>query len=500
MKVTFLPVGKQVEAEEKTVLMELIREQGIPMDFVCGGRKSCGKCKVLVTKGNNQIYSKAEENLLTKEEKEKGYRLACCFRIEEDTCVILGHRKQKNIQKPEKKKIPHIKNAGIVFDIGTTTLEAAFVINNEQVLDTIIQTNPQRICGLDVISRTAYAVQSARNKRRLRELLLQALNSMIREFQNRWEVEKEQITDLVVLGNTTMIFLFLDYHVEMLAKGNFKERFEGACLTAGEAGLVNTPKAKLYVPGTIGGHVGSDTLGCILATKLWEKQRTSIIVDVGTNGEIALVKGGQIAACSTAAGPAFEGANIIQGMRAKDGAIYRVEKQGNFLEIKTVGNGEPRGICGTGLIDAAAAFLELGWMNETGQLSKEKTALDTEKRVSLWQQDIRQLQLAKSAVYSGIQVLLEAMDTSVEELDQIYIAGAFGSGLRPKNAVRIGLLPDIPEEKYTAIGNGSLKGGIAILKQKEMFQKSNRLAAQTKHIALAESERFKEIFIRNLNF
>lgn len=498
MNITFLPQFKQVSINEPENLMKIMRQHGIAMDFVCGGHGTCGKCKVLVTKGNQSSFSDSEMALLSEEERGKGYRLACDFLVQEDTCIIVEEREETG-QEPE----PVLKVTGkvqIAFDIGTTTIEAAFLENRTEILTKKIRVNPQRSYGLDVMSRLSYAVQDGEHVRLLSKVILAALNEMIQDFIKEHQVDRDQIEKMVVMGNTTMIHLLFGHPVEKLITPPFHINLQAFTAQAIQHGFHVSEQCLLIVPPLIGGYVGSDTLGCILATKLWKRQGIRAIMDIGTNGELVISKDGKLSVCSTAAGPAFEGAAIIQGMRAQKGAIYRVDRIGeDSWKVYTVDDAPAKGICGSGLIDAISVLALCGQIDKTGHMKQKRTALDPEGKVSLYQEDIRQFQLAKSAIRAGLEVLLREVGVEAEELDEIIITGAFGSGVNLEHGKLCGLFPDVSADTFTCMNNGSLQGGILLLQDEQLIEESITIANKVNHVELANNEHFQGLFLKYMD-
>lgn len=500
MKITFLPKFKQIQVEENTKLMQIMREHQVNMDFVCGGHGTCGKCKVLVTKGNQREYTNAENSCLTEEEKRMGYRLACEFFVTEDTCVIL---EEKEEDKAEQKKSFDLSegNIDIAFDIGTTTVEAAFLWNQETIVEKTTRVNPQRTYGLDVMSRISYAESSKEQLLLLNQLIMGALNEVIMDFCKKYSVNEKQIKRIVVMGNTTMIYFLLKQSVQSLTKPPFKIQRMGFVEQAAAYGFLVNQECKLIVPPLIHGYVGSDTLGCILATGIWEKKGNYGIMDIGTNGELVVSCDGRISVCSTAAGPAFEGATIVQGMRAQPGAIYKVEKKGQKeWTIQTIENVKAKGICGSGLLDAVCVLLDYGLMDTTGLMKEKKIALDKEGKVFLWQQDVRQFQVAKAAIYAGFKILTEEKGIPFHKIDRLYITGAFGNGLNAEHAMACGLFPKMDVEKLEYVENGSLAGAILILQDEKWMRQAAKVAELAQHVELADKNAFREEFIKNMDF
>lgn len=504
MNITFLPKFKQVTIDETKNLIKIMREQGIPMDFVCGGNGTCGKCKVLVTKGNYGEYSRSELEQLSEEERARGYRLACDFQVKEDTCVILEENREEE-HSPEGKSFENSEclaegRIQVAFDIGSTTIEAAFFHNTTKLIQKRTRVNPQRAYGLDVMSRLSYAVEQKEHLKQLSKIILAALNEMIQDFLREHGASVSQLEKMVVMGNTTMIHLLLGHSVQNLLTPPFHIDLQAFTGDAWQYGFLAEEGCVLMVPPLIGGYVGSDTLGCILATKIWQNKENWAIMDIGTNGELVLSCNGTIYVCSAAAGPAFEGATIVQGMRAQKGAIYRIDKTGeDTWKTYTIENATPAGICGSGLIDAVSVLAMCGQIDQTGLMRQKKTALDKERKVYLYQDDIRQFQLAKAAIRGGFEVLMNEAGIHLEDLDKVIITGAFGSGVNLQHGKFCGLFPEVADEKFLCIDNGSLSGGIMLLQGEISMEQAVSVAKNVKHIELATNQQFRNVFIKHMD-
>jgi uncharacterized 2Fe-2S/4Fe-4S cluster protein (DUF4445 family) len=327
-----------------------------------------------------------------------------------------------------------------------------------------------------------------------------------------------------------MSHLFLGKSVEKLAKVPFQEiSYEGVTLKASEVDSEMNLNGEVYVMPGIAGHVGSDTLGCILARDLNHGKGNHLLVDIGTNGEIVLAKNGELSVCSTAAGPAFEGASLHQGMRAIEGAISKVNIRNDLIEIEIIGPGKdatltyrmnrsgesegeisdiyPIGICGSGVIEAVSELLSNHIMDQTGRLlgAEGETNYVTlwkhgDKEVILTQKDIRELQLAKGAIYTGIMLLLKEAKLTVPQLDSIILAGAFGSNIDVKKAIHIGLLPPIESNKISYIGNGALEGASKVLLGEISKEEAESISKKIKHLELALCKDFQDEFLKAMNF
>lgn len=543
MLVTFLPVNRKIEAKAGSNLFYLARENGIDLGGICSGNKTCGKCKVLITKGNLKEYTGEEMIFLTEEERDKGTRLACCFEITEDTCVILMDKKLKKdplypYENPEdgkgKKGSEHkaycekaedmesaVKGGnndtdspgyGVAVDLGTTSVVVQlFNLRTGKSIGQLGALNPQSSYGADVISRITYAMGSADNRTKLTSLIRDCCNSLIRDLAACHNINRIDIKYIVAAGNTTMSHLFLGRPVDSLSKVPFYGiSYKGEEHKPSDLGIDIGQDGRLYIMPGIGGHVGSDTLGCIIAANLSDTSENILLVDIGTNGEIVLSRKGKLTVCSTAAGPAFEGASLFQGMRAVNGAVTTVDIDKGKVSIDYIGSEtpgiKPAGICGSGIIEAVSELYKNGMMDATGRLSgeagiKNYVALwnEGDKEIRVTQKDIRELQLAKGAIFAGIKLLLKEEGIRMENVDKIYLAGAFGTNLNLEKAVHIGLLPRISPDRYEYIGNGALSGAAKILLGETKREEAELISIGAKHLELALCEDFQEEFMNALS-
>jgi len=393
------------------------------------------------------------------------------------------------------------RNFGLAIDVGTTTLVMELVdVESGKVLDLEAALNSQSARGADVISRITYALADKKNTQELRGLALETLNQMIRRLLVRNRIPAASVYETVVSGNTAMNHLLLGVPLDTLARAPYHAVF--SCLPALEAkdvGLGIYPRGKVYVAPNIKSFVGGDISSGLLASGLADRSGNYLFIDLGTNGEIVLKTGEGLMATSTAAGPAFEGMNISCGLPALPGAVYKAEDTG-ALRVFTIGNRPPLGVCGTGLIDLAAVFLERGEIAPGGAIRNTGKTLAVAADIALTQDDIRQLQLACAAIKSGIQLMLKSADLSIQKLDGIYIAGAFGNYLNVKNTMAIGLLPSVEEGKIVFIGNSSLAGARLLLLAKEERAKVESLVGKIRYLSLASDPEFQDHFIQGLEF
>ncbi|MHC4886761.1 MAG: ASKHA domain-containing protein [Planctomycetota bacterium] len=419
---------------------------------------------------------------------------------------------------------------GLAVDVGTTTIAGVLVdLTNGENLAVASRTNPQATHGDDVVSRIEYAGTGEPAVRELQDLVVSAINEIAAETAEAAGAAVSNIYKLVAAGNTTMHHLLLGITPEHIGVTPFVPVCrDGWSLRASHVGLTLAPGARLYVVANISGYVGGDITAGLLAHRLHEADDSILYIDIGTNGEMALRHGGTTYACSTAAGPAFEGARISCGMRAASGAVSGMRWTDDRLEIVTLDDQPPRGICGTGLLDAAACLLELGVLDETGRLlppgelpnsvhpSIRERVLEEDGetafllsapgdednlRVSLTGQDIRELQLAKGSVAAGFMTLLQMAGLAEGDLDRVVLAGAFGSFLRPESAKRIGLLPaGVPLDRVEFVGNAALAGARVALLNRLRREESETLAREVDYVELSGRPDFQMLFMETMMF
>jgi uncharacterized 2Fe-2S/4Fe-4S cluster protein (DUF4445 family) len=393
------------------------------------------------------------------------------------------------------------RNLGLAVDVGTTTLVMELVdVESGRTLDMEAALNSQSRRGADIISRLTYALSEKKNASELRDLVVDTLNQMSRRLLMRNRVSPGSVYEAVLSGNTAMSHLLLGVPVDSLAKAPYYAVFSRVpSLGAREVGLAIHPHGKVYFAPNIKSFVGGDISSGLLASRLAARPGNMLFLDLGTNGEVVLKAGEDLLATSTAAGPAFEGMNISCGMPALAGAIYRAEDEGS-LRVTTIGGSAPQGICGTGLIDLMAVYLARGEITPGGAIRNPDKRLAVAPGIVLTQDDVRQMQLACAAIKSGIQLMLKARGLSVEKLDGIFIAGAFGSYLNIRNSMALGLLPRLEEEQIMFIGNSSLAGARLLLLAREEREEVESLVQRIRYLSLASDREFQDHFIRALEF
>jgi len=418
---------------------------------------------------------------------------------------------------------------GLALDLGTTTMVGFLLdLKSGRQLAAAGCGNPQAAFGADIISRISYVSGGRSNLRELQRRLVEAVNSIIAELAEQSGIKREHIYEAAAVGNTVIHHLFLGLDPTYLGQGPYVPVITRPLrVRAQRLGIQICEGGYLYLLPNIAGFVGGDAVGVILATGLYQKNGVCLAVDIGTNGEIILGWGQEILACSTAAGPAFEGARIKKGMRAAAGAIEKAAIYED-VEIGVIGGGPPRGISGSGLIDAVAEMLRVGVVDYTGRLLGRdevsgrvppavrnriiesgshrefvlafgEESADGEK-ISITQEDIRELQLAKGAIAAGIKILQRELGVETEQIEEVFLAGAFGSSINPLSARRLGLIPPVPLERVKAVGNAAGEGAKLALLSRLARRQAEEIAARVRYVELSGRADFQEAFLSAMYF
>ncbi|MGB9814229.1 MAG: ASKHA domain-containing protein [Thermovenabulum sp.] len=586
-KVKILPDNIEMLVEENTVLKEVFTEGGIKFEFPCGGAGKCKKCKVKIKKEGEkeeevlacqtEVKGDLVVEIIKREQKhhilEKGVKRQVVINplvkkvylelphpsIQDnraDWTRLIESLGQKGLRAnlkvlrdlPEKLRKSDFKSTvviagdevvavesedttekllGMAFDIGTTTIVGYLMnLNTGQELTHVSSINPQTKYGADVISRIIFASQSAGGLEKLHKEVVMEINSLIEKAVEEAGYKSEDVYAITVAGNTTMHHLFLKIQPRYLASAPYvpvvKEKLT---VGADDIGIRINPAGKVFLLPNIAGFVGADTVAAALAAEMDKAEELKLLIDIGTNGEIVLGTKERLYACSTAAGPAFEGAHISCGMRGATGAIDHVSI-GEEYKYTVIGDTLPAGICGSGLLDAVAELLKIGVVDTNGRILKpdqirnklggkykdrivtingilsflleKETA--TGQPVYISQKDIRELQLAKGAIAAGIEVLLKTYGAKVEDIKEVLLAGAFGNYLNPESACRVGLIPPELRGKIKGIGNAAGVGAKLALLSKKEFKRAEMLSQKIKYIELSAVPEFSSFFAKKISF
>ncbi|MFW5914486.1 MAG: ASKHA domain-containing protein [Thermoplasmatota archaeon] len=602
--VTFFPKNVTVEVEKGTTILDAAFEAEVSIDSVCGGKGTCGRCKVIV----DGAVSSPETELIDEKEWENGYRLACQTKIMSDAIVFVPQRAQVGEHKilasfhlAEIERLDPMVSAaylemrppslddnlgdleridqamgkgagelnvpldllrslsstiregdwkvtafsdtedrlvrlcpgdltdryyGLAVDIGTTTVVVSLVnLARGEIVSQASDYNKQLVCGEDILSRIAFTEEC--DLKRPHGLVIDTLDHLIGKTLEVDEAEgigREDIVAMSVAGNTTMMHLFMGIHPKTIryepyiATTNVPPLFR-----ASDLGIGICPEAPIFcVPGRAS-FVGGDIVADVLASDLYREPELSMMIDVGTNGEIVLGNQDWMVACSCSAGPAFEGGEVGFGMRAMTGAIDSVSIEEDCeIEYTTINDAPPRGICGSGLIDLMARMffhqmldkkgnilevdsdrvrkqddgreVVLAWANESGFGRDNDKFAEEPRDIVVTDNDIANVIRTKGAVYAGCSVLLKSMNLSFEDLDRLFVAGGFGNYVDIDNAVTIGLLPDIPRERFVFLGNGALAGSRLTLLSGEKRRDSLDIYQSMTYFELSTTQVFFDEF------
>ena len=398
---------------------------------------------------------------------------------------------------------------GLAVDIGTTKV-AGYLIDLEsgKTLASKGMMNPQISFGEDVVSRIVVASKSPADAAKLQSLLAEALSQIAADLCTEVNAKPEEIVEAVVVGNTAIHHLFLKLPVKQLGLSPYVPTVDAALdIKAREIGLKIAPGAYVHLLPNIAGYVGADHVAMLLATRLAEADQTVLAIDIGTNTEICLSYKGVMTSVSCASGPAFEGAHIKFGMRAAPGAIEHVRLENDLLEIQTIAGEPPTGICGSGLLDIVAQLRLNDILDRGGKLGAHRLIQNRNgsaefvlavrpdlEEITLSQKDVRELQLAKAAIRLGIQALVEAAGLTENDLEQVIIAGAFGTFINVESAIKIRMLPDLPLERFKQVGNAAGTGARLALISKSERAKAAEIARRDGYIELAKIQNFNRKF------
>ena len=466
--VTFLPDGISLPVEEGMTLLQAQIAAGLRPDAPCGGKGTCGKCRVTVD--GNEV-------------------LACQTVVDRDMVVFTTQAEKVKILTGGldiKIQPDGADDYVLAFDIGTTTVVAYLLDGHTGAL--LAQEscmNPQSQFGADVISRIQIVLKDGGDV--MSDCIRTAMTQLTARAAAKVGIAPEQITAAAIVGNTAMHHLLLGIDPKPLVTPPYMPAVSEAL----ERGIAR------ILP-NIAGFVGGDTVGCMVSTRFDRMEELTLLVDIGTNGEMVLGDKKRRIACSTAAGPAFEGAKISCGMRGAEGAVDHVWLEEGTVKYHVIGETAPLGLCGSGLLDLVAVLLENGTIDESGRLEDKKFMLCD--NVVLTQKDVREVQLAKAAIRAGIELLAQQLAVDVADIRQVLLAGAFGSYMDPKSACRIGMIPPVLVDRIKAIGNAAGEGAKLCALSRAEFEYSQNLAKHTEFLELASLPDFQDCYVDALEF
>jgi len=595
LKVFFNSINREISAEKGDTLLDRMREEGVHIEAICGGKGFCGKCKVILEKGKVEKKSLIPDKMLSEEELDNGFYLACMVRLVEDctftipaesriekpkilisteleipelepavtkhllkskaksSSLLLSYRKlelidytgtaprisdevynrvskldgQVTVTVSRTNGFPEVINAeagdtrsksyGVAIDVGTTTLVAILVdLNTGEIIGRNSAMNSQITYGEDLVTRTAIA-RSQEGLKKLQKTVVDSLNGVIREMLDDAGISPDEVNDITVGGNTVMNHLFAGLESGYLEIANVEVSRDPIIFKSKEIGLAVNPESYVYCVPNVSRFLGGDAVGDVVASGMHMKEEMSLMVDLGTNGEIVFGNNKWLFSCSCASGPAFEGEGVRHGMRAAVGGIdhVKIDPETKKAEISTIGDAPAKGICGSGLIDLIAEVYRTGIMDFSGKfvtgmpymrmgkwgleylvVPAEETSLGRD--IVLTQADLDYVIDSKAAACGAITVLMKKLRIGVEETKNIYLAGAFGTFTDMDSATTMGIFPEFPNGEYHPLGNGSLSGAYATLLSMEKRKEAAEVARNMVYVDLLVDLEFIEEYSKAL--
>lgn len=513
-KIKFNPSGKEITISNSATIMDAERALELCFEYPCGGNGTCGKCLVDI------------------EENSRKYRAQACTTKVSDGMVVtlpdnVGVHEEKvmtcgcgtdvkcNLTSPLADYSKITPNPlGVAFDIGTTTV-AAYLLDlcSGDVIDTLGKLNEQVKYGSDVISRCIFSLENGVDE--IASCINDQTNEMIKEIVEKNNKDLKDVCAITIVGNTCMQHIYAGINPTTLVEIPYMPTKYGS-FTMSAKGIIDglNDNATIYFIPVIAGFIGADTVAAILATRFYERDDYTLLLDIGTNGEMAMGTKDRFVVCSTASGPAFEGAKIVCGMRGAPGAIDHVWMDNDELKFSTIDGQDAIGICGSGLIDFCRVLLDTGVIMPSGRFDKKYdgpltsrlTTIDGTKafmltdKVFVTQKDIREVQLAKGAIAAGIEILADVLGITYDDIKEVIIAGAFGNYMDPDSTCRIGLIPSELRHKITPVGNAAGEGSKLCLLSSDEYKKCEYIAEKAEFVELASHEKFQEKFIALLDF
>jgi len=594
VKIVFDPMNEVVEVEKGAILLDAIREAGIRVESICGGKGDCGKCKVILVKGEVSKLSSKSEKHLSSQQVAGGYHLACQIRVMSDSVfripvesridrpkILLNMNVAVDKLDPAVKKYlakalplkdyerlllpvslriegysgsrPHVgdevsrkirsmgdevltvtlsrtgnypeivavgsgdrtgSNYGLAVDVGTTTVVVVLVdLADGRVLGMESELNGQITYGEELVTRIAFAGEAG-GLRRLQQAVIDTMNGLIDRLALKAGVGNEEITDVTVGGNTVMNHLLAGVDPTYLDEANVKVSRKPIIRKAKDLGLHTNPEAYVYCLPNVSRFLGGDAIGDVIVSGMHKSEDVSLLVDMGTNGEIVFGTRDWFVSCSCASGPAWEGEGIRFGMRGMRGGIDHVKIDPQTFEASytVIGDTLPKGICGSGIIDVTAEMFSVGVLDFTGKIVEGKTPLVRMGRdgleyvvvpaertavgqdIVITQQDMAYIIDSKAAVCGAIMVLMKKYNLSIYDVKNLYLAGAFGAYTDMGNATRLGVFPEFPNAEVHPLGNGSLSGAYAALLSLSMREEAEMVAEKMMYIDLIVDTDFIETY------
>ena len=490
VKVILNPLGEVIQVICGTPLVDVLHPYGI--EFPCGGKGSCGGCQVKILRGELGM-SKQHDSQAAKRKLSADKRLACMCYVQEDVVLEIAQYESIFLADSTEFEFSPQPGYGIAIDVGTTTVIGQLMsLSDGKIRNTRSILNSQSKHGADIMSRIEFAVHQ-RGAEILNQLIRKDIGTLVQDLTSGSQIHCSKI---VMVGNNVMQHILGNFDLTGLSMYPFESvKHEFCTFTPDQLNIENHPDCNITFYPAIGSFIGSDILAGIISTGMDRSSGNTVLIDLGTNGEICVGNRDRIVCASTAAGPAFEGTNITMGMTAATGAISSLFYEDNLIKCHTIGNISPRGICGSGLIDAIALYHESGVLDPSGKIIDQSDSIILEGEVFLTQKDIYEFLLAKSAIASGIEILCRELNITKDDIGEVFIAGAFGNFINLENANKVGLV-DFPVRKTIRRGNTALIGAKMALFQDPV--EWLRTLQKCQHLSLESFADFQDLFVSKM--
>ncbi len=513
-KIKFLPSGKEITISDSATIMDAERALELSFEYPCGGNGTCGKCMVDIECNGRKYRDKA---CTTKVKDGMVVTLPDDVGVHQDKVMTSGATCATScdmISPLADYSTLTSSPIGVAFDVGTTTV-AAYLLDlcSGEIIDTLGELNEQVKYGGDVISRCIFSLENGVDE--IAKCINNQTSNMVNKLLIKNNINGQDVCSITIVGNTCMQHIYAGINPTTLVEIPYMPTKYGS-FNLPAKGIIDgiNENATIYFIPVIAGFIGADTVAAILATRFYERDKNTLLLDIGTNGEMALGTKDRFVVCSTASGPAFEGAKIVCGMRGAPGAIDHVWMDGDEFKYSTIDGLEAIGICGSGLIDFCKVLLDTGVIMPSGRferkyegpLTSRLETIDGTKafrlsdKVFVTQKDIREVQLAKGAIAAGIEIMAEVLGITYDDIEEVLIAGAFGNYMDPDSTCRIGLIPAKLRQKITPVGNAAGEGSKLCLLSSEEYKNCEYIAEKAEFIELASHEKFQEKFIAQLDF
>lgn len=515
----------ELQTEHGENLLSVLRKENLPIAASCGGAGTCGKCKIKLIFPKEMLITQQEKTKLKRDHIDAGYRLACMIDVIDDIVIELPIQSSKPqlapISQIDRYKTDDEDGYAFAFDIGTTTI-AGFLLDLQtgKTIDCESSLNQQCAYGADVLSRCNYTFENENGLSLLHEIIMQQIDYLCKKMLLRNQKQQNEIIRIVLVGNPTMMQICANIDLHSIAVAPYQPAFfDSFEIQASDIGLDFASSTKACFFSQISGFLGADIVSACLANNIGFRKENCLIIDIGTNGEMVLGNHERLYACSTAAGPAFEGGKITCGVGGISGAIDQFNPE-QIPCYSTIYDKPALGICGSGLIDLVSWMIHKGIIDETGKMDVENSfdekmdacfdelgnyviarkSEGAQRDVFLSQQDVRELQLAKAAIAAGVACLIEQADISYDEIDYVFLAGGFGSYIDYQHACNIGLVPQELIEKMQSAGNAAGVGACMLACSETIRKRSEILSKKIQYVELAQSKSFNEHYIEAMGF